>query len=123
MQAAAVTYKLIPTRQVLRDWPAVQPGAAPGVPSPAEAHGQGGATPLTLTAVVQRAACSAGDSAAYARQAPSLDDVVIVSSLRTATTKVCTLPACYPAARVLQELVASLWQCSSLCARAAVPLC
>eukprot|EP00892_Ulva_mutabilis_P000154 jgi/Ulvmu1/10139/UM006_0093.1 len=31
--------------------------------------------------------CSAGDSAAYARQAPGLDDVVVVSSLRTATCK------------------------------------
>ena len=37
---------------------------------------------------LQAAQCSAGDSAAYERLAPSLDDVVIVSSLRTATCKV-----------------------------------
>ena len=43
---------------------------------------------LTGLNVLQVQQCSAGDSAAYDRQAPSLDDVVVVSSLRTATCKV-----------------------------------
>ena len=36
----------------------------------------------------QAQTCSAGDSAAYERRASSADDVVVVSALRTAVTKV-----------------------------------
>jgi hypothetical protein len=36
----------------------------------------------------QASACSAGDSAAYERRASGMDDVVIVSALRTPITKV-----------------------------------
>ena len=43
---------------------------------------------VTMPNNLQAVQCSAGDSAAYERLAPSLDDVVIVSSLRTATCKV-----------------------------------
>lgn len=51
----------------------------------------GGVLHTTLRASVQVNQCSAGDSAAYVRKAQNLDDVVVVSSLRTATCKVCTL--------------------------------
>lgn len=40
---------------------------------------------------VQTMNCSAGDSAAYERRGPALDDIVIVSALRTPITKVAAL--------------------------------
>lgn len=43
---------------------------------------------LTLDIHLQTQACLAGDSAAYERRASNLDDVVIISALRTPMCKV-----------------------------------